>query len=90
MIYTSICRLGGAEIQANLHLESDNGEGELQYIHPITGQKCQHPEQALQGWSEQSGAENMEWSKLIECISKDDELIRKIADGIKVIEYYAN
>ena len=56
--------------------DNDEDEGEVLFVHPMTGSYVEFARMCLQGWSEQDEADNINWWKLIECIENDDLLNR--------------
>jgi hypothetical protein len=63
---------------------STNDDGDIRYIHPISGQPCETLEQAFAGWSEQDESLNEQWDELKELVASGacDEHIRDDVDYI--------
>lgn len=55
----------------------DEDEPDLFFIHPLTGQRVERANQALQGWSEQ-GEDWENWERLVEVLDTEDMYITLI------------
>ena len=77
-----VCRYGQVEVEGIL-ISYPPGEGEtdIYFLHPLTGQKMERVRQILQGWSEQDESAQSEWVRLVEEIEDDDLLEQRIWDG---------
>ena len=81
-----------ASLDAVLEYDESNelDEGEIKFIHPLTGELQETPKQCLQGWSEQLEKENEYRCTLVEMIQEEQDLLQRAWDVDKCypITYY--
>lgn len=80
-----LCSIG-----AEVHYDENNefDEGDIYFIHPMTGNKCELLEQCFSGWAEQEEEKNIQWILLKRRIKNDKELMQKIWHDLEKIDYY--
>ncbi|WP_300857228.1 hypothetical protein [uncultured Clostridium sp.] len=67
--------------------ENEYDEGEIFFLHVLTGSQCETIEQVFQGWSEQNKEAQEQWEKLENFIEDDRDLAQKICD-LDEVDYY--
>ncbi len=77
-----VCRYGQAEVEGiAIFYPPGEGEADIYFLHPLTGQKMERARQILQGWSEQDEEAQRKWKKLVEEIENDFLLEQSLWDG---------
>ena len=78
------------EAQLEYDEENEYDEGELRFMHPLTGEMYENPEACLAGWSEMNKDDETNRNNLVDMISEDEELLQKAWDSDEDdnIDYY--
>ena len=77
-----VCRYGQAEVEGiAIFYPPREGETDIYFLHPETGQRVERVRQILQGWSERDEDAQSDWEKLVQEIEDDDLLEQRVWDG---------
>lgn len=68
--------------------ENEFDEGDVFFIHPMTGSQCDTLDLCFVGWSEFDEESKNQWNNLRKQIENDSDLFQKLDYGMDKIDYY--